>query len=970
MSQVFTIYSVSFLATALVSFFIAFLSWQRKSVKGAKELTFLMIAAGFGAFCLIFETAAPLMSEKIFWSKLEYLGGVSTPVCYLIFVLRFTGKDKFLSFRYILLLFLLPVITLVLTFTNEKHNLMWSGFSPISDTSNLMEYYHGTWFWFGYIAYTYVLLFCAAALLLSFIIRQARAFRSQGIVIFIAGLFPWIASVIYVNGYDPIPGLDLPPVSIVLSGALAAYAIFYTRFLDLVPVARETLVETLADGILVLDSQNRIQDINRAAISFLGITNKNLIGSPIGQSGASVELLLSTVIDAESINQIEIQDNIDTRTYRIIKNVIKNQPGSHVVVIHDITQSKQSEEALKESELKYRMLVENSPDAIAIYVDGIVVFVNNECLRLMTATNASQLLGKSVMQFVHPDYRVLVIERMRKASSEENVLPLTEERFIRLDGSAVDVEVKAVPIRFGKKMAVQLIIRDITDRKLAEEEIIEKKEKYRGLSEASFESIFISEKGICIEQNLMAEKMFGYTTEEAIGRHGTEWIVPEYREIVTKNILTGYEEPYEAIALKKDGTTFPCMLHGKMMHYKGKEVRVTSLSDITERKRVEQELIKAKNKAEESDRLKSAFLANMSHEIRTPMNSILGFTDLLKTHDLSGKQQQEYIQIIKKGGDRLLSIINDIIDISKIESGQTEIFSSETDINEQLEFISDLFRPEVEEKGIKLIVKKSLPDKDALVKTDREKIFAILTNLVKNAIKFTHKGYIEIGYVQKGNLLEFFVKDTGTGIRREQQDLIFERFRQGSESLSRSYEGTGLGLSISKAYVELLGGRIWVESEPGKGSVFYFTVPYNSETKTNTTIEKVTHHGSDIHQINNLKILIAEDDECSRILIEKTIRIFCKLILKARTGTEAVAALRSNPDIDLILMDVKMPEIDGYEAVRQIRMFNKDVIIIAQTAFALTGDREKALEAGCNDYISKPIENKLLVELIQKYFGK
>jgi len=219
---------------------------------------------------------------------------------------------------------------------------------------------------------------------------------------------------------------------------------------------------------------------------------------------------------------------------------------------------------------------------------------------------------------------------------------------------------------------------------------------------------------------------------------------------------------------------------------------------------------------------------------------------------------------------------------SKIESGQTEIFSSETDINEQLEFISDLFRPEVEEKGIKLIVKKSLPDKDALVKTDREKIFAILTNLVKNAIKFTHKGYIEIGYVQKGNLLEFFVKDTGTGIRREQQDLIFERFRQGSESLSRSYEGTGLGLSISKAYVELLGGRIWVESEPGKGSVFYFTVPYNSETKTNTTIEKVTHHGSDIHQINNLKILIAEDDECSRILIEKTIRIFCKLILKAR----------------------------------------------------------------------------------------
>jgi PAS domain S-box-containing protein len=833
-----------------------------------------------------------------------------------------------------------------------------------------MEYYHGTWFWFGYMAYTYVLLFCAAMLLLMFIFTQAKAFRSQGLVIFIAGLFPWIASVIYVIGYNPVPGLDLPPMSIVLSGALAAYAIFYIRFLDLVPVARETLVETLTDGILVLDGQNRIQDINGAALSFLGISNKNLIGSPIGLSGASSELLLNAAIDKGSINQIEIPDNNTIKTFRVIKNIIKNQIGSRLVVIQDITEVKRSEEALKESDVKYRMLVENSPDAIAIYVEGIVVFVNNECLRLMAADYASQLLGKPVMQFVHPDYRAFVSERMRLAASEDKVLPLTEEKFIRLNGSAVDVEVKAMPIIFGKKMAVQLIVRDITDRKLAEGEIEEKKEKYRGLSEASFESIFISEKGICIEQNLMAEKMFGYTPEEAFGRHGTEWIVPEDRAMVAKNMLDRYEEPYEATALKKDGTTFPCMLHGKMMHYKGREVRVTSLSDITERKRVEQELIKAKNKAEESDRLKSAFLANMSHEIRTPMNSILGFTDLLKTHDLSGEQQQQYIQIIKKGGDRLLSIINDIIDISKIESGQMEVSLSETDINEQIDFISALFRPEAVEKGIKLEVKKSLPDNEAIMKTDREKIFAVLTNLVKNAIKFTQMGSIEIGYVRKSNQLEYFVKDTGTGIHREQQSFIFERFRQGSESLNRSYEGTGLGLSISKAYVELLGGKIWVESEPGKGSVFYFTIPYIFKTQSRPIIEKTAYLPMDQNHIRNLKILIAEDDECSRILIEKTIRLFCKEILVARTGTEAVAAIRSNPDTDLILMDIKMPEIDGYEATQQIRRFNNDVIIIAQTAFALSGDKEKALTAGCNDYISKPIENRLLIEIIQKYFGK
>jgi PAS domain S-box-containing protein len=844
-NQVFTIYSVFYLVTTLVSFFIAFLSWQRKSVKGAKELTSLMIASGIGAFCLIFETAAPTIPEKIIWAKLEYIGGVSTPVLYLIFVLRFTGRDKFLSLNHILLLFIIPFITLMLTITNEYHNLMWSGFSKISESTNLMEYYHGIWFWIGYIAYTYILLFWAAILLFYFISHQTKAFRSQGIVVFIAGLCPWIASLMYLIGNEPVPGLDLPPISLVLSGTLAAYAILNIRFLDLIPVARETLVETLSDGILVLDGQNRIQDINEAALSFLGIPNKNIIGSSAVSSGASFPPLLDAAIDMKSSDQIEISGNHETKTFTVIKKMIKNQPGSRLVVI-----------------------------------------------------------------------------------------------------------------------------RDITERKRSEEELIEKKERYRGLSEASFEAIFISENGICIEQNQAAEKMFGYTSEEAIGRHGTQWIAAEDRDLIIKNMLAGFEEPYEATALKKDGTTFPCLIHGKMMHYKGKNVRVTSLNDITVRKRAEKELIKAKEKAEESDRLKSAFLANMSHEIRTPMNSILGFTDLLKTQDLKREEQKEYIQIIQKGGDRLLNIINDIIDISKIESGQMEVTISKTNINEQIEYISSLFRPEVAGKRIQLITKNPLPGKEAIISTDREKIFAILTNLVKNAIKFTNEGSIELGYEKRERHLEFFVKDTGTGIPYKLQEIIFERFRQGNDSLNRNYEGTGLGLSISKAYVELLGGKIKVESEPGKGSVFYFTIPYNSEAESNTIHTKVVSAHSEVQQIKCLKILIAEDDEASAILLTEAVKIFCKGSLRARTGREAVETCRSNSDIDLVLMDIKMPEMDGYEAARQIRQFNKNVIIIAQTAFALTGDKEKALEAGCNDYISKPVNSRLLKVLIQKYFKK
>jgi len=380
----------------------------------------------------------------------------------------------------------------------------------------------------------------------------------------------------------------------------------------------------------------------------------------------------------------------------------------------------------------------------------------------------------------------------------------------------------------------------------------------------------------------------------------------------------------------------------------------------------------ARAQAEESDRLKSAFLANMSHEIRTPMNGILGFAELLKEPDLTGEEQQKYISIIEKSGQRMLSIINDLVDISKIEAGQMEVFITQTNVNQHLSNLFLFFKPEAERNGLSLSFHNSLPDSEATINTDSEKLYAILTNLIKNAIKYTHRGSIEFGYEIVETLhatsLQFFVKDTGIGIKKEKLEAIFERFVQADTMITKPYEGAGLGLSISKAYVEMLGGKMWVESEFGVGSTFWFTIPKQALEKETESIKGIQNTTAIDEKPLNLKILIAEDTEASDVYLSQLVRKISKHVTHVTTGTEAVRHCRTHPDTDLVLMDIKMPEMDGYEATRRIRAFNKKVLIIAQTAYALAGDREKAVNAGCNDYLAKPIKKAVLIETIRKYF--
>ena len=381
---------------------------------------------------------------------------------------------------------------------------------------------------------------------------------------------------------------------------------------------------------------------------------------------------------------------------------------------------------------------------------------------------------------------------------------------------------------------------------------------------------------------------------------------------------------------------------------------IAVMRDITTRKKVEQELIKAKEKAEESDRLKSAFLANMSHEIRSPMNGIMGFSELLLGEDYTRDKQKRFLNIIQSRSKQLLQIINDIVDVSKIETNQLRLEFQDVDLDEVIQEAYNIYLNELSSRGkehIALKVNQAIENKTLYIHTAPNRLRQIVDNLLNNAIKFTHEGTIEFGYEfwSKSRLL-FYVKDSGVGIPHGQQKNIFERFRQVDDSISGSHEGTGLGLTISKHLVELLGGEMWMKSKEGEGTVLYFTLPYEVSSSSEKEVEKEASQA--IQDKEDKTILLIEDDPTSREYMKEILEPNGMHLINCKTGKEGYQTFLNKPGIDLILMDIKLPDTSGLKITQKIRASsaNKNVPIIAQTAYAMSGDAKKSMDAGCNDY--------------------
>ena len=643
--------------------------------------------------------------------------------------------------------------------------------------------------------------------------------------------------------------------------------------------------------------------------------------------------------------------------------------------IKDEEKRQATEKTLRESEARFRTIFDESPIGILLYnAEGILLSSNKASMQMFgTETEKPEFLKLFDEKF----FDISVIEKLKDCGSiayqtEIDFDKINQNGLFRINrkGTSIfDFIITSLPGHNNQKAEGYLLqVQDITDRIRAEEEISMLAHSLKSVNECvsitdmNDQLIFVNES-FC--------NTYGYTKEELIGKHLEMLRSPNNPPGLVDQILPSTidgEWKGELLNKRKDGTEFPIYLSTTTI--KDKDNNPIGLigvaADITERKHKEAELIKAIEKAEESDRLKSSFLANMSHEIRTPMNGILGFTELLSDTHFSGKEKQEFIDIIRKSGQRMLNTVNDLIDIAKIETGQMPLIYTETDLIDQITNLYRFFQHEAEEKGVVLSLNCSVLPHLAKIKTDVAKLDSIFTNLIKNAIKYTDKGTVEIGCRMHERNFVFYVRDTGIGIPKHRQQAIFNRFEQADISDTRAFQGSGLGLAITKAYAEMLGGKIELDSEEGRGSTFFFSFPVELETNS---IQNPSENDLVIEPKkakSSLKILVAEDDDISYYFLLTILNELKCETIRCINGVEAVDICSKNNDIDLILMDIRMPLMNGLEATKRIREFNSTVVIIAQTAFALLGDKDVALDAGCNDYISKPINKTDLIAKIRK----
>ena len=767
--------------------------------------------------------------------------------------------------------------------------------------------------------------------------------------------------------------------------------------------AKEKLNKTIFDispsGMLLEDTKGNILDVNSALQNIFGYSREEFLKmnvrqlvpeKNVGMVDSDIsELLKGNKLDHEVIN-VKKDGSIVHLALRETKFMLPDETEGILVIANDVTKRKEAEFLLQENELRLRTLINATPDIITFKDgDGRYLETNEANLKLFDL-EGFDYRGKTDSELAEysPFYKeaLLYCEKTDKLVWEKNTVSRVEEIIPNPDGSVKIFDVIKIPLFYpdGDKKGLIIVGRDVSDAKYSKEALEESEKKYRNLVEDISEVIFsLDAQGYFTYVSPSIKKLAGYSIEELIGRHYSEYIHPDDLIRVSKDfdrLFSGIQEPSEYKIIVKGGGYLHVRSSSKVKFENGKPVSSKGiLIDITDSKKNNYELKKAKEEAESALKVKSEFLARMSHEIRTPLNGVIGMTGLMLQSPLT-IEQKDYLETIKNSGESLLLIINDILDFSRIEAGKMYVVKKSVDINNCIENIFELFSSKFTEKNLRFSYFKDNSIPQYLI-CDSEKIKQIISNLLSNALKFTQQGSVELS-VSKVNIennkltLMFAVEDTGIGIDEKSVKLLFQPFSQLDSSNTRRYGGTGLGLTICKHLVELMEGKIWVESVPGKGSKFSFKI--NVEIDDKELINEKNNHPKD--SVNNaalanimpLRILLVEDNLINQKVTLKILRKFGYTADIAVNGIEAIEAVK-NQDYDIIFMDIQMPEMDGYEATKNILgMYphENQPIIIAITAAVMQGDRENCFAAGMVDYLPKPVLPDDIFGVLKKWGEK
>ena len=767
-------------------------------------------------------------------------------------------------------------------------------------------------------------------------------------------------------------------------------------------------------GIAVADPGGNIIDANPVFVTLLGYSREELISRNFSDFTHPEDLQK----EQEMIEEIKKKEKA---YYRVEKRYIAKTGAIKwvdiVVAAHrdlqenielfigmvfDITETRLARESLLESEALYRHYFEAAPYAIFIADPPTLSNPNRR---------ASEIFGYSAdeLEKMTP-YDLSPPTQPDGSSSKEKAIGYLNEAMAgkmqsfewvhkRKDGSLFDAQVSLRRVEKGGGPKIMAILLDITERKQYVRELQQKNWFIQTILDNLPIGLALNtfSEGSATYMNKRFTEIYGWPEEDLKDiRQFFEKVYPDkkYREEITRRITEDMNsgDParmhWENITItRKDGSTRT--VNAVNIPLVDQNTMVSTVMDVTELKQAEHDLLEknreyeslneelrqtneevllAKELAEKSDRLKTVFLNNMSHEIRTPMNGIMGFSRLLQNPDLEDDKRNYYIRIIRNSGEQLLRVIDDILKISELETKQVTVDESEVCLNDLLMEVFSVFDLQSKERNLPLHLNKGLPDAESTIITDRNKLLNVINNLVENALKYTPEGIVEIGYTLKDNMLNLYVKDTGVGIAPENQETIFERFVQEEKELARHTGGLGIGLSIAKENVELMGGKLSVQSAKGEGSTFNVRLPYKP-VSGKTRGEKIGQTGT-APKKSQLTLLVVEDEEMNYLYLEELLKEGATSsyhLLHARNGEDALNECRKYPSIDMVLLDIKLPGISGYDVAREIRAFDKKMPIIAQTAYSTPEDKELALDAGCDEFLTKPISSETLMATIREY---